>query len=404
MFAFQAPCLNSNLLGVIFMNKGAKIGVFTAAIVGINAMIGAGIFSAPATLASASGMVTIITYIFVIASVWFIALSLSRVAKLFPQEGSFYTYAKSWGGNYAGMIAAGAYVTGVLIAMGLLAQIAGGYLYEVVPIFSPVWMGLILLGILVILNMIGVKFSRTGQLVLVCTTIFPILATVVLCLTKMDFAYLASEKSVTLKGVLTATNSVIFSFFGFEAAASLFSVVRNPEKNVPRALTYSIFFVGVLYLIFVGAIVLAVPSSLFTHPKIPLSIVLVRVFPSMKGIVAFIHIAILSAITGTIHSMIWSSSTLIQTFSENAGKKLSIKSSVLFVGIFIALTGLIIKSVELFFNLTALFIVSAYSMAMVSLLLIEEEWKSRRNLITLFGLTTAAVMILVAINGIIQFF
>ena len=69
----------------------SKIGVATATIVGMNAMIGAGIFTAPAAIGSFVGPAGIIAYIFVIIAVWFIAQSLSRVAARFPQEGSFYT-------------------------------------------------------------------------------------------------------------------------------------------------------------------------------------------------------------------------------------------------------------------------------------------------------------------------
>jgi len=105
-----------------------KIGVVTATIIGMNAMIGAGIFTAPATIGSYVGPAGIIAYLFVIIAVWFIAQTLARVASRFPEEGSFYAYAKQWGGHIVGAIAAYSYLIGLLIAMGLLAQVSGGYL------------------------------------------------------------------------------------------------------------------------------------------------------------------------------------------------------------------------------------------------------------------------------------
>ncbi len=72
-------------------NQTQKIGLAVATIVGMNAMIGAGIFAVPAALASHVGPAGIITYAFVILAVWFMGSSIARLAQLFPQEGSFYT-------------------------------------------------------------------------------------------------------------------------------------------------------------------------------------------------------------------------------------------------------------------------------------------------------------------------
>src|SRR5918996_1117742 len=86
-----------------------KIGVTTATIVGMNAMIGAGIFTAPAALASSVGPAGIVLYAGVVLAVWCMALSLARLASLYPEEGSFYVYAKQWGGHWIGLLASGLY-------------------------------------------------------------------------------------------------------------------------------------------------------------------------------------------------------------------------------------------------------------------------------------------------------
>jgi amino acid transporter len=114
-----------------------KIGVSTATIVGMNAMIGAGIFSIPATLAAHVGPAGILALIFVIISIWFMATSIARLAYLFPEEGSFYTYAKQWSGHIGGMLAVTSYLIGLLIAMGLLCRQAGIYLHTFIPFIDP---------------------------------------------------------------------------------------------------------------------------------------------------------------------------------------------------------------------------------------------------------------------------
>ncbi|MBT3828065.1 amino acid permease [bacterium] len=390
----------------------AKIGVMTATIIGMNAMIGAGIFAVPATLASSVGPAGLLTYAFVIMAVWFMALSISRVAQLYPEEGSFYTYSRQWGGHLVGVAAAGMYLIGLLIAMGLLAQVAGSYLHEVLPMISQSNLGLMALLALIGLNVAGVQMAELGQRILIITTVFPILATTVLCFTKADPTRLTPFLPKSMDSVLHATKSVIFGFFGFECAASLFNVVKNPKRNVPRALTSSIVLVGGLYLLFVTAIILSTPLSLFVSAKTTLSSVLTQVFPNFGWLVTWIRLAVLSAVIGTLHSMIWSSSALLISFVRKLrsapmrkiarSKYFNPRTSVLAVGACIITSCLVLSSPDLFFSLTAIFLVTAYALSMMTLLFIPAEWKSGRNLITVGGLGMAGVILTFAVMGVVS--
>ena len=131
----------------------AKIGLFTATIIGMNAMIGAGIFTIPSALTANIGPIGLCSFLLVAAGVWCLAQSFARVAQLFPQEGSFYTYASQSGGHMVGMIAAGCYLIGLLIAMGLLTHAAGSYLHQTFPTIADTHLALIALVFLVLLNM-----------------------------------------------------------------------------------------------------------------------------------------------------------------------------------------------------------------------------------------------------------
>ncbi len=388
-----------------------KIGVATATIVGMNAMIGAGIFSVPAALASCVGPAGILTYIFVIGAVWFMAQSIARVAQLYPEEGSFYNYTKPWAGHTFGLVAGFAYMIGLLLAMGLLAQFAGTFLEWYFPTVSPYALGLITLGTLTLLNIVGISLSQIGQYILIVCTVFPLLAITALCLSKAHFSYLIPFAPHGWLNVLRATKYAIFGFFGFECAASLFTVVKDPSKNVPKALTLSIIIVGIIYLLFVISIILSTPLHCFTDPRIPITEILKTIFPGNHVVIGIIHASMLSAVLGTIHSMIWSSSTLLQTLCSmvktgpikamNVRGWITHKTSVLFIGFIIFLSYISFRNLDIFFNLTAIFIVFAYATSMITLLTLESEWKSGRNIKTLIGLATAALIFGFAVEGLI---
>ena len=390
----------------------AKIGVATATIIGMNAMIGSGIFTAPATMASCVGPAGILAYVFVVAAVWCIAQSLARLAYLFPEEGSFYVYAKQWGGHTVGLLASSAYFIGMLIAMGLLSQMSGQYLHTYFPAVSAYALGLITLAILVGINMFGVKLSSLGQHIIIASTVFPLIATIGMCLTKVNLSYLSPFAPYGFTHVLQATRVVIFGFFGFECATSLFNIVDRPEQNVPRALTYSILLVGVIYTLFVGSIILSTPLSLFTDPRTPLSQTLAHVFPDHAWLMWSIHFAILSAIVGTIHSMLWSSSHLLALLMKKFQNKniqhmvarnfFSTRVCVSLVGSAIVVSYVMLKNTNLFFCLTALFVVSVYIASMITLLTIKQEWRSGRNSICIIGIITAAMIFIFAAQGLMQ--
>lgn len=385
-------------------DNASKIGVITATIIGMNAMIGAGIFTAPAAIGSFVGPAGIIAYLFVIVAVWFIAQSLARVSALIPQEGSFYIYAKQWGGHIVGAIAAYSYLIGLLIAMGLLAQVAGDYLQH--PFFPEIpaqTLGLITLVSLIVLNLFGVVLSELGQQILIVTTTFPLILTTIMCFSKANLSYLVPTDPITVRNILQATRIVIFGFFGFECAASLFAIVKDPQRNVPRALTYSIAIVGGLYLLFVSSIIVSTPLSLFTNPRVALPVVLTAIFPSSGWILTIIHISMLSAVLGTIHSMIWSSSALLSSLLKQInGITLPARASVLTVGFFISLSFFFLRNLDLFFSLTAIFIILAFILSMITLLTIPSEWKGGRNIMTIAGLITACVIFYFAAEDLLS--
>jgi len=385
-----------------------KIGVSTATIIGMNAMIGAGVFTVPSALASKVGPAGILAYIFVVVAVWFMAQSLARLAALFPEEGSFYVYAKQWGGHGVGMIASWTYFIGLLIAMGLLSQAAGDYMQPFFPQYSAHTLGMVILFSLTTLNMFGVALSELGQQILIVCTTFPIIVTTIMCLSKTNFSYLTPFSPYGIRNVFQATRAVIFGLFGFECAASLFTIVRDPQKNVPRALTYSIILVGILYTLFIASLILSTPLEFFTVPRVP--DILKVTFPNSPWIITAIHVSILSAILGTIHSMIWSSSALLiallkrirSTNIQPVTKNISPQIAVLLVGLCIFASFASIHNMDLFFSLTATFIVSTYLLSMISLLTIQEEWKSGQNIKTVIGIIAASIILYFALEGLSQ--
>jgi len=392
-------------------NNSQKIGLSTATITGMNAMIGAGIFAVPAALATNVGPAGILAFIFVAISVWFVAQSLARAAQLYPEEGSFYTYTKQWAGHKMGLIASASYIIGLLMAMGIVTKMAGIFLQYFFPAVAAHTLGLIALGIIVLINVFGVSLSQLGQRILIFCTVFPILTTIGMCLSKANFSLLTPFAPYGYASVIKATSVVIFGFFGFESAASLFNVVKNPEKNVPKALNYSILLVGLLYTAFIGSIILSTPLTAIPSSEAALPEILKVTFPNHPWLISIVSLSIVSAILGTLHSVVWGVSHLMLSFFKKiklpaiqnliTKNMLNKKTTVILSGLVVLTAYLTIKKNDLFFGFAAVFIVFAYITSIAALLFVKEEWTSKRNIKTIIGIITAAVMFGFAIQGVI---
>ena len=390
-----------------------KIGLVSAIIISMNAMIGAGIFTTPAQLAHSVGPAGILTYIFVIIAVLFIALSLSFVAQRYPQAGSFYTYARQWGGHTVGIIMAGIYTLGVSIALGLVAQAAASYIHEYIPTISTTHIGLGLIASIVLLNSIGVRFMQAGQVILLGCTIFALLGTTLVCLFHAQPSNLVPFMPHGLQSVLAASPTAIFAFLGFESAASLITIVKNPERTVPRALVYSILAVGALYLAFISSIAFAIPAQYFTTDKTSIAQALVQAFPSYSWLSKIIGIVTITALLGVLQSMLYSVSTLIRSFLQYTHSRAiqqfvrsehSFSIILVLLGAFVGSIFLSIESMGLFFKLTALCVVTAYASAIVTVLLKPQEFSRTQKCIALLGLVTAGMIFYTALSGILSSF
>ncbi len=374
-----------------------------ATIIGINAMIGAGIFTVPAALQTSVGPAGILTYALVIIGVICMALTFARVAQQFPEEGSFYTYASQWGGHTAGILATSSYLIGLIIAMSLLTRITGNSLHVYYPDYSSEFLGLCALVLMTILNLAGAVLSKAGQIILLVLTIVPIVGITGLCLLNAQFANLLPFAPYGLSQVFMATKAVVFGFFGFEAIPSLFSLVENPKKNISRAIIYSVTVVGIIYLVFVTSIMLALPRELFVDAGTTLSQVLVEFFPTLPWLIHTINWAIIITIMGTIHAMIWSVSSLMSSFSKKIfEKQMSHKQAVIILGACIAICSLLLKSINLLFSLAAIFIILAYLATLITFLKNSGKKSISSKVTAWIGIITTLIIFSCASSGFWQ--
>ena len=378
------------------MATSTKISLPMAISIGIKAIVGVGLFTAPSALQVIAGPAGIITYIIVSVAALFMALAIARVAQLYPERGAFYTYAKVWGGHFWGVLATASYMIGLIIALGLLAYVGAGiYLHEYASNISPNILSVGLIALVIAAHLAGAEIAKTGQKILLVLTYIPIILVTVLCLLKADTNNLVPFFPHGWMSIFTAVPFVIFGFFGFEAIPSLFADIQNPERNVPKAIIWTILLVGLTYIVFTGSIFIGLPREFFVSAKTPISAALLPLYPTFTWLVALIDWAIIIAITGVLHAMTWSLSALaIDTSHHMFGNALAMskKTALLTIGVLSALSCLLFSgAINLMFDLTSIFIVFAYAAAIAALF--KPRGRSPYQItIAILGLITAGLI------------
>lgn len=382
------------------------LSLWTAVIINMNAMIGAGIFSVPHALFLHAGPAGIITCILVTLGIWCLAYSFAELARRYPGEGSFYRYASQWGGNIAGSTATLCYLIGMTIGMGLLARVTGDLLYEIIP-QAPLMWSIVIIALLALLNVKGLRISTLGQRLLIAATLIPMGIITLLCLLHASPQNLVPFAPHGITALILATKIVIFGFFGFECAASLAPLLANPEQDLPRAITRSVILVGCIYLIFITAIMLALPSTA-GHSTASLPKMLMHIMPHAAWLVTLVRFSIISALLGTLHAMLWAASSLLVSLNKQIRVLHPFTSShgILIISGGIIAAAALITNLDLFFSLTALAVVFAYASALITLVHPRSTPSLPRTtrLYAWLGIFTTALIAASALSGIIETF
>jgi basic amino acid/polyamine antiporter, APA family len=222
-----------------------RLGVADAVVIGLGAMIGAGIFAAlaPAAVAAGSGLLVGLAVAGIVA--YCNATSSARLAVRYPASGGTYVYGRERLGDFWGYLAGWAFVVGKTASCAAMALTVGLYAW-------PSQAHAVAVGAVVVLtavNYVGVEKSALLARAIVAVVLGVLSAVVVACLTSgaAEPARLDVGTDASVGGVLQAAGLLFFAFAGYARIATLGEEVRDPERTIPRAIPLALGITWVVY-------------------------------------------------------------------------------------------------------------------------------------------------------------
>ncbi len=235
-----------------------SLGTSDAVVIGLGAMIGAGVFAAFAPAATAAGGWVPAALAVAAVVAYCNATSSARLAALYPQSGGTYVYARERLGGFWGYLAGWGFVVGKTASCAAMALTCAAYAapgYE-----RPVAVAGV--GVLTVLNLFGARKSALATRVLV-GFVLVVLAAVALAAVVGDRPGGAGWGGGSVWGVLQAAGLLFFAFAGYARIATLGEEVVDPARTIPRAVRIALGITLVVYaVVLVAALTVLGPAGL----------------------------------------------------------------------------------------------------------------------------------------------
>lgn len=269
-------------------NETSKLGFWSIVLLAINSIIGSGIFLTPGSVVQQAGSKALIVYFIAAIFASILAISFAAAAKYVTKSGAAYAYSKAAFGNNVGFYMGILRYFSASVAWGVMAV---GVIKSTISIFGgnpnetmSVTIGfLILMAVITVINLFGQKvvkyvmnLATIGKL---AALVLIIVAGVVLLIVSGASSNLSQVDQITQNGqkivpTLTTTGfvmaivSAFYAFTGFESVASGSDDMKNPAKNLPRAIPLAIIVIAVIYIGVVAVAMMLDPKALMTTKQV----------------------------------------------------------------------------------------------------------------------------------------
>lgn len=222
-----------------------RLGVFDAVVIGLGAMLGAGVFVAVAPAAQAAGSGLLLGLVLAAAVAWCNATSSAQLAARYPESGGAYVYGRERLGPLWGFLAGWGFVVGKL-ASG--AAMALAFAHYAAPAYArPLAVAAVVA--LTIVDYHGIQKTVLLTRAIVATVLLALALVVVAALGggTLEPARLLPDERLSAHGVLQAAGILFFAFAGYARLATLGEEVVDPRRTLPRAIPLALGITLVVY-------------------------------------------------------------------------------------------------------------------------------------------------------------
>ncbi len=331
------------------------LGVFGAASLCIGAIIGAGIFVLIGVASGIAGPAVVLSFLIAGITAFLTALSSAELSSFITEAGGSYIYTQKAFGDFWGFLVGWTRTFDYIVGAGVISLGFAAYFLSFfeIPPGMMIAVAVVLPMLLMLINLRGISSASGITNILVVLKIVSLLVFIV-----MGGFFLFSQGDSSnyypffpqgIVGMLSGASIIFFAFVGFDTVGVLAEEVKNPSKNVPKAIILA-FLISTMFYIGVSVVAVGLVNwKILGNSSAPLEVAL-RVATDNVFVLKFISISALFATTSVVMTSVMGSSRglfamarqgVIPGFLARISKKGVPTFSVMITGIAIALIALL---------------------------------------------------------------
>lgn len=239
-------------------DKKDKFGLWSIVLLGINGIIGTGIFLLPNRAYALMGPSSLLILLFDAFLAGCLALCFAEVAGFFSRNGGPYLYAKAAFGDFVGYEVGVLKLVVTIIAWAAMAVGFATALGAAFPFFAGDTMknliAAVLIGGLTIMNIAGVKISKILNNIMTISKLVPLCVFIAVGLFFVNGSNFTPFVPTHMAdgAFANAAITMFFAYTGFEAIAVAAEDFMDPKKDLPRGIILTMIIVTIIYMLVVG--------------------------------------------------------------------------------------------------------------------------------------------------------
>lgn len=359
-------------------------GLTTLVIYGVGDILGAGIYAVVGKIAGLSGSAVWISFLVAMVVAALTALSYAELGSRFAKSGGVaYFVQQAFRTDWFSILVGWLMFCTCLVSMATLSKAFSGYLTTFAPMI-PAWIIILALFFsLALVNFWGMRESSALNIFCTCLEVSGLIIVILvstLFITGSSKATIAASDSVGWAQIFQGASLAFYAFIGFEDIVNVSEEVKDPQRNVPRAIILSLTIAGGVYILVSWLATGVLTPAALAASSAPLLDVVRRAQPNFPQVV-FTFIALFAVLNTVLLNFVTASRLLFGMAREGLlpawlGKLHSKRATpyrtlfvILPIVIFLALSG----TLQFLAGTTATLILAMFTLVNLSLFIIKRR-------------------------------
>ncbi|MFX1310564.1 MAG: APC family permease [Promethearchaeota archaeon] len=267
-----------------------RVSLFALTAYGVGNVLGAGIYALIGEVVGITGNLSWLAFILASITGALTGLSYAELSAMFPKSAAEFVYTEEafkkrilsfilgWVIIFSGIFSA------ATVALGFANYLSN--LFGISSIFLVVLFAILLIIILSMINFIGIKTSTRTNIIFTLIEASGLIIIIIIGLFGTEgpnYFILPVGSPPTV--IFSSVALIFFAYIGFEDIANIAEEVKEPHKNLPRAIIYSIIITTILYCLTAISVVNILPYNVLASSGAPLRDVAETIMGPIGGLI-----------------------------------------------------------------------------------------------------------------------